>query len=459
MIILHVTTIIVMTDGFLSYSNVKPCQAHTGASSSSIQPYNSRDYYISSFSGSLPSSLYMVNHQFNPFTQRQKNRNIKWFESDLNKFYKFIESKPLLTAEQEVWHGKAVSLWITIEKERENLRLAKVENLQNGTNADNDDSSTYDLLDNLVTIAPNAPPNAASTTTATTTRREVKEEDCASPYSYIYITNKELAKHLECSEITIEKIERYGELSKAKLVDSNLKLVLAVVSRYRSSNIPNSELIAEGTIGLSKAALRYDYSKGFRFATYATWYVHQSISEYVRWRKHPAKMPSRYLILLRIVKKFSKEFKKVAKRAPTVAEIVQETGHSHYDVVKVLNMQQYPSLLFSPVATGTGAKDGKERTYEDMLPSQFKEPLECCEIQDNRRDLENLMATNLNDVERDVLRLRLGLDDGEVKAIKEVGKRFKISWKQVLNVEKEAVEKLLASDDIEDFAKRILIPQ
>merc|ERR1711998_749083 len=119
-----------------------------------------------------------------------------------------------------------------------------------------------------------------------------------------------------CSELTLEKMERYGRLSKAKLVNSNLKLVLAVVSRYRTSGIPNAELIAECTRGLSKAALRYDHSKGFRFATYATWYVHQAVSEYVRWRKHPAKMPSRYLLLQRKVKDFQRTFQEREGRLP-----------------------------------------------------------------------------------------------------------------------------------------------
>merc|ERR1711998_202042 len=180
-----------------------------------------------------------------------------------------------------------------------------------------------------------------------------------------------------CSELTLEKMQKYGELSKAKLINSNLKLVLAVVSRYRTSGIPNSELIAEGTRGLSKAALRYDYTKGFRFATYATWYVHQAVSEYVRWRKHPAKMPSRYLLLLRKVKAFSSEYKMEYKRSPTVPEIVRKLGASHYDVMKVLAMQQYPTLMNSPVSQGLASskQEGRERTYEDIMPSAFKAPL------------------------------------------------------------------------------------
>ena len=136
-------------------------------------------------------------------------------------------------------------------------------------------------------------------------------------------------------------------------------------------------------------------------------------------------------------------------------ELVNETGQTEYDILKVLSMQQYPSLLFSPIASISSSADGRDRAYEDLLPSQFKEPLDVSDSRDKRRGLENIMATNLNDVEGNVLRLRLGLDDGEAKAVKEVGRKFKISWKQVRSVEKEAVRKLLNSDEIEDFANSI----
>ena len=160
------------------------------------------------------------------------------------------------------------------------------------------------------------------------------------------VTDKELAEVLNCSVEKLHKIQQYYNVAKTRLVNSNLKLVLAVVSRYRSSNIPNAELIAEGTRGLSRAALRYNYSKGFRFATYATWYVHhQAVYEYVRWRKHPAKMPSRYLLLQRKVKDYQRTFQEREGRLPGPNEISEALDLSRFDVSKVLTMQLYPLLL------------------------------------------------------------------------------------------------------------------
>jgi len=337
-----------------------------------------------------------ANHGFNPFLNRQRNTKVKWFETDLEAFYNFVEEQPLLTAEQELKYGKAIRTWIQIEAIRDRLSVG----------------------------------------------------------SNVRVSNEDMANQVGCSPKTIEKLQLLAEFSKSKLVNCNLKLVLAIVSRYRTSAIPNAELISEGTRGLSKAVLRYDHSKGFRFATYATWYVHQAVADYVRWRKHPAKMPSKYLLLWRKVKQFTTEFKAKTKKSPSVADLSAALGESPFDIVKILSMQTYPTLLHTPIKNSDSKGDGRIRTMEDMLPSASnRPPLALSNSKDLRRDMEKMLFVNLNDVERDVLRLRLGLDDGRVKAVKEVGKRFKISWKQVRNVEKEALIKLSKSQEIGEFVK------
>lgn len=341
-------------------------------------------------------------HTFNPFTSRNKNSKVKWFEADLEVFYDFVESQPLLTAEQELQFGKALRMSIHVEKIRSSLALRSL-------------------------------PSSSSSSSGV-------------------ISDEVLANYMNTTTPMLQKMFRYADVAQERLLNSNLKLVLAVVSRYRTSEIPNAELIAEGTRGLSRAVVRYDYSKGFRFATYATWYVHQAVAEYVRLRKHPAKMPSRYLLLSRKVKQFSSDFQTEMGRLPTVKEISSSLNQPQFDILKVLSMQQYPLLLNAPVQSKDNLKnEGREKTFEEMLPSLYKVPSKNTESKDLRRDMERMMLKNLNDVERDVLRLRLGLDDGRVKPVKEVGKRFKISWKQVRTVEKEALSKLLLSKEISGF--------
>lgn len=150
--------------------------------------------------------LSMAKHAFNPFANRNRNTNVKWYEAELESFYTFVQNQPLLSAEQELQYGKALQMWSQVEQMRE-----KIERQNNSTEK---------------------------------------------------LSNEELAKIISCSVLTLDKMSRYAKISKSRLVNSNLKLVLAIVSRYRSSSIPNSELIAEGTRGLSKAVLRFDHSKG-----------------------------------------------------------------------------------------------------------------------------------------------------------------------------------------------------
>lgn len=427
----------------------------------------------------LPMALAGGQQSFNPFSSRNRNKNIQWFEADLETFYRFVEQQPLLTNEQEIKYGRALRMWQKVEELREKMQLMKLEQ-------DDAEAAALEAEAEAAEAAANAALAAAGVTTverdlidgsngygeasgtdvieASTDRKSTRDNNKKTKkktkkelaqlaaYDRRYaVTYEELGEVLNCSVEKLAKIQQYHEAAKERLVNSNLKLVLAVVSRYRSSNIPNAELIAEGTRGLSRAALRYDYSKGFRFATYATWYVHQAVYEYVRWRKHPAKMPSRYLLLQRKVKDYQRVFQQQEGRVPSPSEISEALDLSRFDVSKVLTMQLYPMLLQTTVnyKGGSYKQEGKERTYEEFLPTNSDLPSDY--NKDLREEMESMMRENLNQVERDVLRLRLGLDNGRPKAVKEVGRRFKISWKDVRNVEKEAIAKLKDSKEISDF--------
>lgn len=383
---------------------------------------------------------------FNPFTNRNKNTNVKWYENDMGNFYNFVENQPLLTSKQELQYGKAIKMWIKVEKMRENMER-QYNNITNDNSDSMDNLQEYDQFnDEYNDDDDNIYGNSNRNTILNTTQISMR-----------VISNAELAEKIGCSVATIEKMKRYAELSKRRLVNSNLKLVMAVVSRYRQSNIPNSELIAEGTRGLAKAALRYDFSKGFRFATYATWYIHQSISDYVRFRKHPARMPSRYIMLNRKIKSFTSSYLESHNRYPTIPEMSKSLGASEFDIIKSLSMQAYPILLNTPMNFKESYKQtGQEKTYEDVLPSIFKSPTDLSNTKDLRRDMESMIQSNLNDVERDVLRLRLGLDDGRVKPVKEIGRIFHISWKQVRSLEKQALSKLLDSNEIGEFCDKMM---
>jgi RNA polymerase primary sigma factor len=334
---------------------------------------------------------------FNPFTARNINKKVRWLESDMEAFYEYVNTHSLLTAEQEYGYGKAVSIWRQVEAMRKRLQA----NLDVGR-----------------------------------------------------VSDEELAKSLSCSIEAVERINDQAEYAKSKFIQSNLKLVMAVVSRYRTSNIPNNELIMEGTKGLARAAERYDYSKGFRFATYATWYIHQSVSDHVRIRKHIARMPSKYVNLQREIKRYVQDYTSKHKRSPTSYEISAHFRASDRDVNKVLAMTKTSvSTKDLIMQSGSMVRDDAEKTVEDMLTSVQRPPNERSRKRHNRVDFEELLRTNLSEEERDILRLRIGLDDGREKALKEVGNRFQITWSQVRKTEKNAITKLLKSPDVQKLVE------
>jgi RNA polymerase primary sigma factor len=347
------------------------------------------------------SNLYMKAglpiNAFNPFTARNINKKVRWLESDMEAFYEYVNTHPLLTAEQEYGYGKAVSMWRQVEEMKDRLQA----------------------------------------------RLNVDK-----------VSDEELAKSLNCSIEAIERINDQAEYAKSKFIQSNLKLVMAVVSRYRTSNIPNNELIMEGTKGLARAAERYDYSKGFRFATYATWYIHQAVSDHVRIRKHIARMPSKYVNLQREIKRYVQDYTSKHDRSPTNYEIRAHVGASDRDVKKVLAMTRASvSTKDLIMQSGSMVRDDAEKTVEDLLTSLQRPPNERSRKRHSRVDFEEILRTNLSEEERDILRLRIGLDDGREKALKEVGSRFKITWSQVRKTEKTAISKLLKSPDVQKFVE------
>lgn len=329
-------------------------------------------------------------HCFNPFSTRHKNTHIQWIEADLAGFYTFVEKQPRLTAAEELRYGKYISTWRNIEAIREKIQTKL-------------------------------------------------------PQAY-QLTNEELAEHIGCNSTVLDSLARSADIAMIKLVNCNLKLILAVVSRYRCATVQNGELIAEGSRGLARAATRYDYRKGFRFATYATWYVHQAVSFYIKTRQHPAKMPTVYNLIRRQVKAFAEELESTTGNTPTVHELATALNRSPYDIIKVISMGRFPSLLSSPLLSNR--PKSRDRTREDVLPSLESQPSTRMDDRNLELGMEELMQQELTAQQCDFLRSRLGIGDGRRKAFKEVGQQFDVTWREVRSVERDALSKLRSNSDM-----------
>ena len=361
---------------------------------------------------------------FNPLYRDSTASGRQWMKDELISFSEFVSSKPLLSHIEEQQLGRAVKLGSHLEKmitaiyKNDNITTIHHEN-DNNTIANNFDN---DYMNGDIIY-----------------------------FSRLLGNDKmiidKLASQLECSPETIQSLAMSADKAYEKLVSNNLRLVLAIVSRYAKSNLPITELIAEGTRGLSKAVRRFDYEKGFRFATYATWYISQGVSDYVRWKSNPTKVPSKYLILRRNLKKFMPVYQQEHRRNPTLQEICEALGTCEVDVVKCLGIQNSAISLSTPFKSAS--LQNTERTFEDILQSEsgLNPDLQSSNNQLNR-DISVAIEKNLEKEEKDILQLRLGLGNSRAHTIGEVARKYDITWQKVRNLEKKALNKLLNSTDL-----------
>lgn len=428
----------------------------------------------SSSQGSSSTALSMGS--FNPFTLRNKNSAVRWYENDLGSLFDHIESQPLLTADQEVQYGRAIRLWSQVQLVREKIYRQKIAEYRMLVGGVQDNSTTAAAVEVPVDVSMDVSMDSVSVNAAVGMSVEdiaatmdidesvigssnsglfrdlspeeiqvveAKEKTANFSMRSLMASYNEVAAAVGCSVETLHKLEKYAEASQMALINGNMKLVLAVVSRYRTSGIANFELISEGAKGLARAAARYDYTRGFRFSTYATWYIHQSIADFVRWKKHPMKMPSRYLMLLRRVRQHVTDFMQVHGRQPSVHEIAADLEQSTKDISKVLAMNIYPTTINTPLSNQR--REGMEKTVGDLMKSTRAQPAEIMEQDRVRHEVETFLSNTLDGEEREIVRLRLGLEKGYSVPLKEISRMLDISWKSVRNIEKQAMEKLMSS--------------
>jgi RNA polymerase sigma factor (sigma-70 family) len=324
---------------------------------------------------------------FNPFL-RQRKLNNRWYEPSLAKFFEFVDTQHLLTPEQETQYGKAIKMWLYVESIKQKLQ---------------------------------------------------KE---LGPYQNV--TMEQLTKELGCSELTLLKITKYAETARYKMINCNMKLVLSIVSRYRKHNIPNFELISVGVCGLEKAVLKYDYARGFRFATYATWYIHQQISEYLRWQKSQIKLSGRYVILVRKIKQICGEYKNEFHCLPSLSFLATNLNITEVEARRIISTQ-IPAVFTS--APLTESKNMK--MISDLIVSNRPAPDKKHMSFQPRHTVEYLMQRHLTYLERDILRMRYGLDTGgKGMLLRDAGERYGINWKELRKAEKTAIQKLATCEEV-----------
>jgi RNA polymerase primary sigma factor len=236
----------------------------------------------------------------------------------------------------------------------------------------------------------------------------------------------------------LKKTEAGVRAAKAEMIQSNLRLVVCIAKRYTNKGISFLDLIQEGNLGLMRAVGRYDYRRGHKFSTYASWWIRQAITRALGDKSRTIRIPNH---LLEMRGKISKTFHQLVKelgRNPLPEEITAKTKIPLADVQKVTQLIQEPISLETPVG-GNGDKlenligDGENVSFDDDL-------LENIDQARKTRDLLSL----LNSREEQILRLRFGIGEPSSYTLEEVGNRFGISRERVRQIEEKALNKLKA---------------
>ncbi len=235
----------------------------------------------------------------------------------------------------------------------------------------------------------------------------------------------------------IKRGKRISDNAKARMAKSNLRLVVSIAKRYTNRGLPFLDLIQEGNIGLMKAVDKFEYKRGYKFSTYATWWIRQAISRAIADQARTIRIPIHMIETINRINKITRKYMQEGGKEPDINVIAQEVGLSVDKVKQVIKITKEPISLEAPIGN---EDDGK---FGDFVEDKSSvSPIEQILKSDLKEQIDDILE-QLNDRERTVIRMRFGLlDDESDRTLEEIGKELNITRERVRQIESSAIKKL-----------------